>query len=337
LQGVVGDISARKAQEARLRESEARFRAMADSAPAPVWVTSAAGPIEFVNKAFLEFSGKPATELLGDGWIGLLHPDDIAGVAERRAKARERSEPYEFEARFKAAGGEWCWMHASSRPRFDEAGAFQGYVGLAVDVTETRAAQVSQQLLINELNHRVKNTLSTVQSIARQTMREGLITRSAREAFTDRLLALSSAHNVLTQQAWESADLAEIIAEAVRPYDEPSRPRVLAEGPPARVAPRVALAVSMAIHELATNATKHGSLSADSGTVSLSWRRCADRRTLEILWVESGGPPVRSPERRGFGSRLLVQGLAADLGKPAVLTFGEQGLSCVLLVPVLPS
>ena len=337
LQGVVGDITRRKAQEAELRGSEARFRVVADSAPAPVWMTTAEGQVEFVNRAFAEFAGKAPEELLGDIWLDVIHPDDIAEVAATRAKAAEGPHPYWVETRVRHASREWRWMRTSSRPRFDATGRFEGYVGIAMDMTEIRASEERQQLLINELNHRVKNTLATVQSIAHQTFREGLVTRLARAHFTERLLALSTAHNVLTRESWESADLAHVAAEAVRPYDETETPRIAMTGPAVRVGPNVALALSMALHELATNATKYGALSVPAGRVALAWSLSPDGKAVEIVWRETGGPPVAPPLGRGFGSRLLAQGLAAELGRPAQLSYETGGLACAITAPIAES
>ncbi|MGA0607294.1 sensor histidine kinase [Phenylobacterium sp. VNQ135] len=320
----------RARSEMALRESEARFRSMADSAPSPVWVTAAAGPVEFVNRAFCEFAGKSSEALLADSCSGLMHPDDLQAVDEARADARREVRPYAFEARFHRADGEWRWMRTSCQPRFDAQGVFQGYVGMATDITETRRAEERQALLINELNHRVKNTLATVQSLARQTLRDGVVTREARERFTERLLALSAAHNVLTRRNWESAGLSEIAEEAVRPWT----PRVVLSGPAVHVAPNVALAVSMALHELATNAVKYGALSDPAGRVTVDWRLDGD--AVAMTWTEAGGPPVTPPPAagRGFGSRLLGQGLAGELGAPADLDYRESGLVCRLRAPV---
>ena len=326
----------RARSEIALRESEARFRAMADSAPAPVWVTSAAGGIEFVNRAFSELAGKSPEELMGNAWLSLMHPEDLQRVGPVREAALAELTPFNWTARFRGADGQYRWMRASSQPRFDSSGAFQGYVGIAMDVTDARRAQERQQLLINELNHRVKNTLATVQSLAHQTLREGMVTREARDRFTDRLLALSAAHNVLTRENWESAELSEIAREAVRPYNDPQAPRVLLEGPTARVAPNVALAVSMALHELATNAVKYGALSVPGGRVAVAWRFAPAGDAVELEWRETGGPPVTPPEGRGsgFGSRLLIQGLAAELGAPAELDYRPEGVVCRLRAPL---
>ena len=330
--GVIGDVSQTKAQELMARESEARFRIMADCTPAPAWVTSAAGPIEFVNQAMAEWVGRPREELTGDAWLTLLHPEDLPKVIEARTAARRDMAAYTYEARFRREDGTWRTMQVSSRPRFDDSGGFQGYVGIAMDVTEIRAAETRQKLLINELNHRVKNTLATVQSIAHQTLREGVAGREARERLTERLLALSAAHNVLTRENWESAELSEIALEAVRPYDDRKTRRIVLEGPPARISPSAALALSMALHELCTNALKYGALSQPRGRVEIRWTR--DGEAVSLEWNESGGPKVEQPSRKGFGSRLLGQGLAAELGTKAEILYDSSGLICRIRAPL---
>jgi PAS domain S-box-containing protein len=337
--GVLMDVTEAKledgrirADRARLAESEARFRDMADSAPLPVWVTDCRGMLEFANRAFRELAGLELEQLTGDAWAQLMHPDDRARIARIREDARAVRRPNSWEARFRIHG-QWRWLRTASRARFDQMGEFQGYVGMAQDITEERQAEERQQLLINELNHRVKNTLATIQSLARQTLREGVSIVEARERLTERLLALSTAHNVLTRANWESADIADIAREAVRPYDEPQHSRIEIDGPRARVAPNVALAISMALHELATNAQKYGGLSAPNGRVSLQWAPDLAGGAVHLEWRESGGPPVSPPQSKGFGSRLL-SGLTAELGAAAVVDYAPAGLVCRLRAPV---
>ena len=196
-----------------------------------------------------------------------------------------------------------------------------------------RQAGERQRLLINELNHRVKNTLATIQSLVHQTLRDGLVTRDARERLTERLLALSAAHNVLTRENWQSADLGEIAREALRPYDDPPGSRIDLSGPTARLAPNVALALSMALHELATNAVKYGALSAAEGRVRVGWANAEGGRTLVLDWQETGGPSVSPPTSTGFGTRLLA-GLAGELRAPADLVYAPEGVTCHLQVPI---
>jgi PAS domain S-box-containing protein len=330
--GVHTDITERKRAEERLRESEARFRAMADSAPAPVWMTSAAGGVEFVNEAFAAFAGVEAEALLSDSWIGLVHPEDIVEVGARRAAARAELLAYSFEARFLRGDGAYRWLSANARPRIDQDGQFQGYIGMAMDVTETKVAEARQRLLINELNHRVKNTLASIQSIARQTLRPDETPPHVRERLIDRLLAMSAAHDILTRESWEGASIDEIVRQGLRPFvDEGEPDRIAISGPALRVGASAALSLALAVHELATNAVKYGALSAPDGRVAIAWEDIGGGRGV-LRWTESGGPPVSPPTRKGFGARLLDGGLAADLGGRPKLSFAAEGVRAVLPV-----
>ena len=188
-----------------------------------------------------------------------------------------------------------------------------------------------QKLLIDELNHRVKNTLTTVQSLVHQTLRDAGVPSGDRGNLTERLMALSAAHDVLTRENWWGRDWPTSREETLKPYL--TEGRVLIEGPDARVPTNVAVALSMALHELATNALKYGALSTSAGEVRLSWSQ--SNGVLRLEWREVGGPPVRPPRRKGFGSRLLRRGLTGELSSAAELIFAPEGLICRLDVPAL--
>jgi PAS domain S-box-containing protein len=331
--GVVSDISAAKARDARLRESEARFAMMADSAPVPMWVTTASGRIEFVNSAYCEFAGLDRETLLGDGWVVILHPEDVPLLAAARATARRALAPFTIEVRFRNAAGEWRWMSVVSRPRFDEDGAFQGYAGVGVDLTDIKAAEARQQLMINELNHRVKNTLATVQSLALQTARMAGSKEEFKDKFLARLMALNAAHGRLTQTSWEWTPMADVVADQLGVHGPDAR--LTAEGPAVSVSPRAALSISLALHELATNAVKYGALGGDHGRVTLTWGVRAGEgggQTVDLEWREEGGPLVTAPEARGFGSRLL-ETVGRELGGEARLAFEPTGLRWTVKFP----
>jgi signal transduction histidine kinase/FixJ family two-component response regulator len=220
-------------------------------------------------------------------------------------------------------------------PLRDAAGRLQGAVCGAIDITERKRQQEHRELLLNELNHRVKNTLATVQSFAVQTLRTAPTLADGRHAFEARLIALSKGHDVLTRENWQGAGLHEVVAEALAAYVGDARnPRVRFAGPEIRVRPKTALAISMALHELATNAVKHGALSSQAGRVDLSWSIDGEPLMLKLHWAESGGPPVVAPGKRGFGSRLIERGLAQDLGGQVRLEFGPQGVSCAIEAPL---
>lgn len=200
---------------------------------------------------------------------------------------------------------------------------------------EKARAERQLTLLVNELNHRVKNTLATIQSIASQTFRGDPADARARQAFEARLFALSRAHDVLTRENWDGAELHAVVAEAIAPHAGLNRERFSVKGPIVRLAPNVALALSMAFHELCTNAAKYGALSNAAGQVAIAWSLvdAADGRRLKIRWEESGGPPVREPARIGFGSRLIRRSLAHELGGDVVIQYPETGAVCTITAP----
>lgn len=332
--GVHIDITEQKAAAEKLRESEALFRTLADAAPAPIWMTEPSGEVEFVNAAFAELANADRADLMGHAWIALIHPDDVAEILVRREAARKGPDPYSFEARFRRHPEGWRWMLVNAKPRIDASGTFMGYVGMAMDLTDIKTAQVQQQLLINELNHRVKNTLSSIQSIARQTLRGDEVSPRARDQFVDRLMAMSAAHNVLTNERWSGAVIDDILREALRPFTDDRDPdRIAIKGPSLRVEPGAALALALAAHELGTNAAKYGALSTPGGRVSIEWTARDDKHAL-VRWRERGGPEVHTPGHRGFGTRLLERGLAGDLGGKPELIFAPEGVEAILPVRV---
>jgi two-component sensor histidine kinase len=218
----------------------------------------------------------------------------------------------------------------------DEDGRILRSRGVVMDITERKRWEEHQQLLINELNHRVKNTLATVQSVASQTLRNADSMEDARSALEARLFALSRAHDVLTRENWEGAGLTEIVRVALAPYRHERENRLHAQGPDIRLSPRMAMAIAMALQELATNAVKYGALSNAVGQVRIAWtlRQVEGRSRLHLEWIESGGPAVKPPARRGFGTRLIERSLAQDLGGHVTVDFLEPGLSCRVDAPL---
>ncbi|KAA2234414.1 PAS domain S-box protein [Salinarimonas soli] len=337
LAGAAVDITERRRHESALRESEARFRHMADSAPALIWMTDDAGQIVFANMHYDHLFGRPAGDILGNGWREIVDPDDLPAFEEAFGEAFAERRPFRAEVRVRDRHGAVRWLRCEGVPRLDDAHRFLGYTGCNVDITDAKVAEERRDLLINELNHRVKNTLATVQSVATQTLRNVHTADQARRDIEARLIALSRAHDVLTRENWEGASLREIAAQALAPYRNAGETRLLVAGPDVRLSPRMALALAMAFQELATNAVKYGALSNDTGRVRIAWRirPGEDRRpALSLRWEESGGPPVQAPSRRGFGSRLIEQGLARDLDGTVTIGFEPGGVVCTVEAPL---
>ncbi len=179
--------------------------------------------------------------------------------------------------------------------------------------------------MINELNHRVKNTLVVVQSLARHSLRDG--GALGLRQFNERIHALASAHDLLTRRSWEGADLGDILSETLRPYAA----QVALSGPPLPLSPNAAVALAMIFHELATNASKYGALSREAGRVTVEWRSESRVRTV-IRWTERDGPTVSPPQRKGFGSRLVAASLKGELAGSATFDYAPEGLTCVLTI-----
>ncbi len=199
------------------------------------------------------------------------------------------------------------------------------------DTTDRRNAEKQRDLVINELGHRIKNTLALVQSIASQTFSNSNLDPTVRRAFEARLVALSSAQGILTQRSWDSADLHEILSATIRPHVMSGRDAFKLDGPMLRLGPKSAVTMAMAVHELCTNATKYGALSV-AGSVDVSWT--VEDGRFRWRWRERGGPTVVPPLHKGFGSRMIEQVLGAQLSGKVILLYDPNGLSCSIDAPV---
>jgi two-component sensor histidine kinase len=197
---------------------------------------------------------------------------------------------------------------------------------LALEIEHRRRIERHQNLLLDELNHRVKNTLATVQAMAIQTLKG--VDLAARDAFLARLFALSSQHDLLTMDNWEGASFEGVVRRALRPWREDDRMRFTVEGPAVHLDPKRALALGMAFHELATNAAKYGALSNPNGMVRIHWTIEPDGKVLKLCWEERGGPVIGEPQRRGFGLRLIENGLERELSGKVSVNFRAEGLVC---------
>jgi PAS domain S-box-containing protein len=329
---VANDVHERKLALVAVQESEARFRLVAETAPVKLWMGDAQGRCVYLNRQQREFWGV-AEDLAGFSWAATLLDEDRAGLFAVFEEAMTAQTSFAVEARYWRADGEVRTLRTEANPRHDAAGNFLGMIGVNIDTTDARRAERHQALLTNELNHRVKNTLVTVQSLAAQTLRAYPDADEARAMLEGRLMALSAAHNILNRENWETAELADVVSEALHAFDTPGADRFNTQGPTARVAPQTALAVAMVLHELCTNSVKYGALSQDGGRVTVVWAPGEGADVLALRWEETGGPPVHPPARKGFGSRLLA-GLAAELGAAAVVDYRASGVVCGLRVPL---
>jgi two-component sensor histidine kinase len=241
--------------------------------------------------------------------------------------------PVTLEYGFVRGGVEIAWNLGTFAPLPPGPSGNRRLAYTSLDISDRKRGEEQRRLLVNELNHRVKNTLATVQSIAAQTLRGAASMAEARDAFTDRLVALAKAHDVLTHESWKGAELHEIVAEATAPHG--GHDRFITSGPPVWLTPALSLSLALALHELATNAAKYGALSVEGGCVRVSWRiaEAEAERRLTLRWAEEGGPKVSPPTKQGFGSRLIGS-FSSAMGGSSKADYAPDGLICVIELPI---
>jgi PAS domain S-box-containing protein len=318
------------------REQQQRLAATYEHAAIGIAEIAPDGHFVRVNEAICSITGRSREDLMAGRLFRDTHPDDID--PDRQAFNKQVSgelEFYSIEKRFVRPDGRTIWMSVRSSPVRTADGALLYLVRVVQDITERKNSERRQKLLVDELNHRVKNTLATVQSLASQTSRSAHTPKEFSSAFEGRLIALSKAHDQLTRHHWENAELRSVLSGSLAPYAAASAERIVLRGEDIILRPRAVLTLAMAVHELTTNAAKYGSLSVPTGCVEIRWEPVTEdgRKHLRIVWTESRGPEVKVPKRRSFGSRLIEGSIAAELGGIAKLEYPPEGLRCEMLIP----
>jgi PAS domain S-box-containing protein len=333
--GVSFDVTERKRAEEELRESEARFRTIFEQANDFLVTTTLDQKVTSVNPAVLAALGYTEEELIGHSVSEFMDPEDFRTSREALERKLSEGGTTRLTLNIRAKDGRQLVWETNSRLNTDDQGRPTGLHAIGRDMTEAKRAEAHQRLLIDELNHRVKNTLAIVQGIAQQTFKPGTNPVDAKRAFEGRLAALSEAHNLLTREHWGPVSMKQIIGDAVAPHGAVGA-RFELDGPDLPIAPKTAISLALAIHELATNAVKHGALSAPEGRVAIAWSRTGTPETprLALDWTEHGGPPVIAPAHRGFGTRMIERGLAAELGGTVRIQFAPTGLICTVDAPL---
>jgi PAS domain S-box-containing protein len=331
--GSVFDIGEREEIEEALRESEENYRYAAELNPQTAWTAAADGQLDRVAERWREWTGGSG---LGASWGEAMHPDDLQRSIDVWTRSVTSGEAYDIEHRVRMVSGEYRWMHSRAYPRRNDRGEIVRWYGSTEDVHERKLGEEHLRLLIHELNHRVKNSLATVQAIAGQTFRNVETFEQSKTDFSGRLVSLAQAHDVLTETNWSGASMREVVDRTVMPHGGRSGGRFRLDGPDVVLDPKSALAMSMALHELCTNAVKYGSLSVEAGHVDITWRVLPSLKglMLNVAWKEVGGPMVTAPTRKGFGSRLIERGLAAELGGEVQMIFDPAGVVCTIDAPL---
>jgi PAS domain S-box-containing protein len=324
--GFVQDVTEAKRQADLLAQRERHLRAVMESVTDCFYAVDTEWRITLFNRAAERYYGIGREAVLGRK-LWEAFPAHVGSVFEQQLqRVMEERVPVTFEARSVVFLDRFIEMRVSPKDGGGIAVSFS-------DITCRKANERQRELLIHELNHRVKNSLAVIQSIAAKTFTDSSDPRASRQAFEGRLMALASAHDLLTAESWESAQLSSLIRATLRPFAIEDRLEV--SGPDLRVRPQAAVSLALALHELATNATKYGALSNETGTIAVRWTVTKGELPLfRLVWKERGGPQVVVPEKSGFGSRLIQRGLAGELGGPVSLDFAPDGVVCTIEAPV---
>jgi PAS domain S-box-containing protein len=331
---IIDDVTAEYEAEAALAAEKSRLERLMISAPNLIYITDVARRRNaFMNPQIYDTLGYAPAELSGRSIKALnelVHPDDRGILTDLNLSVRRVAdgEVREAEYRIRHADGDYRWFLIRETPFERNAeGKVTQVLGTGLDITARRDADEHQKVLIRELHHRVKNILATVQAIASATGRSANTFAEFRDDFSDRLVSLGRTHSLLTREAWAGADLHEILKSELEPYLEGAN-RITIEGPFVEIPRDIVISVGMAVHELTTNAVKYGALSVPEGRVHVSIETdgAPVEPTLTMIWTESGGPEVKAPTRRGFGSLLLNRLLASQLGGDLAIDYRPAGI-----------
>jgi PAS domain S-box-containing protein len=327
--------------ERRNVEARARLSAIVSSSPDAMVSIAPDGRIASWNEGARRLFGYSPEEAVGQNF-SLVVPPDASEEHQAFFPKALAGEPVDVETIRVGKNGKSLDVALTATQMRDPHGAVLGVAAVARDIThrkrterELHETRDRQRLLINELNHRVKNSLAIVQAIAQQSFKGENSNPEARAAFEGRLSALSAAHDLLTRENWETASMVKVIGDAVEPYRS-HKDRFRIDGPDLRLPPKTAVSFALALHELATNAVKYGALSNNDGRVDIRWKVERDH-SIERLTLggrEIGGPQVTPPDKRGFGTRLIERSLAAEFDGQVTIDFAPDGVVCTVLAPL---
>jgi len=330
------DVTEVKRARSRADRLDSWVRRVVELSPVAMYVTDAEGRMLSFNPAAANLWGR--TPVVGeDQWCGshkLYHPDGRPMPPETcpMAMALKSGEAtHGLEAIYERPDGHRGAFLAYPTLLHDAAGALLGAMNMLVDISERKQAEERQKVLVDELNHRVKNTLASVQSLAAHSLRGGVEPGRMRERFEARLVALSNAHNQLADRRWQDADLRALADDVLAPYRADHR--ISLDGEAVMISAKTAVSLSMVLHELATNAVKYGALSAPTGRLWVSWRRSGPGRLI-LEWREAGGPPVEPPSHHGFGARFIAGAIGGELGGQVEHEFARDGVRCRIETPI---
>jgi PAS domain S-box-containing protein len=321
------EITERKRIEAALRASERQFHTLADSIPQLVWMAEANGRIFWINSQWSDYTGVPARDGGFHDWLALLDPASLPEVSRHWAQSLSAGASLEMELSLRGKDGRYRPFLTRAIPLRDATSTVYRWIGTHVDISEQKRREEHIRFIIDELSHRTKNLLAVVMAVANQTAQYAGDVKQYQARFSERLLALTHCHDLLVKDSWHGAWLHDLVSAQMRPFSETNAGRIDAAGPPVILKPDAVQHLGLALHELATNASKHGALSGRDGAIMIRWQVDATDDRVRIHWSEKGGPPVVPPQRRGFGHVVIEQIVPRALNGNGALDFSPAGVS----------
>jgi len=327
------------AADRQLRDTEQRFRVLADTMPQMVWSTRPDGFHDYYNARWYEFTGVPAGSTDGEAWNGMFHPEDQERAWAHWQHSLDTGEPYDIEYRLRHHSGEYRWTLGRALPIRDEEGRIVRWFGTCTDIHESRRVAEEREIVAQELSHRIKNIFAVIAGLINLSARTHPELKELSEDLRTRVMALGRAHDFVRPHSRESrhgdgeVTLQGLLGELFEPYNDAEGTRVTIQGDDPVVDDRAATPLALLFHELATNASKYGALSVAEGAVSVTIR--AEGETCHIAWHESGGPPVgERPAMTGFGSRLIQLSVSGQLRGEIVKSWEVDGLHARIAIPL---
>lgn len=325
------------AQEYALQSAGAAFHALADTMPQMVWSTLPDGSHDYYNARWYEFTGVPVGSTDGEGWAGMFHEDDQPNAWKRWNNSLSTGKPYEVEYRLRHRSGEYRWMIGRALPILNEHGDIQRWIGTCTDIEDQKQTALQNEILSQELSHRIKNIFAIISGLISLTARANEAFSEASKDLLGRISALGRAHEFVRPRSeksrpqTEDVTLSTLLATIFESYPAYSEGRLRISGPDIEVGSNAATPVALVFHELATNAMKYGALSNDEGEIALDLSE--DDDTVTFRWTESGADVDGTAEQRsGFGSRLIDLAIKQQLGGDYERTWNADGMTLVMAV-----
>jgi PAS domain S-box-containing protein len=318
-----------------LEHSKARLEALITASAQIVWTTASDGNIVQDSPSWRAFTGQTYAEWKGTGWLNAIHPDDRAKTIAAWREAVADRKTYDVEYRLKHTTGDFRWTSARGVPLLDAHGNVAEWVGMNVDITDRKHGDEHAQLILRELSHRTKNLLAVIASLARRTLDGSRDLESQAEDFVERIHGLARSHDLLVRGEWRGVSLNDLVHSHLEPFGFDEK-QIVVEGPAIEIKPEAAQSIGLALHELATNTTKHGALKTASGKLSVKWTVEPEdgKPTLKLEWLEDSVGAGDRPKIPGFGSLMLEKLVGASVSGRAEYEVGNRRVVWKLVAPL---